>query len=86
MKGQTHGGKGSAPRPVDSEKFDNNFDAIFRKKEKVMSQSWDTAKQIIDIEAANTDAILRHRLIELGWTPPPEVQLELDLNIKEEAE
>ena len=51
MKGQTHGGKGSAPRPVDSDKFDNNFDAIFRKKEK-----------------------------------QEEVQLELDLNIKEEAE
>ena len=51
-----------------------------------MSQSWDRAKQIIDTEAANTDAILRRRLIELGWTPPPEVQLELDLNIKEEAE
>ena len=34
MKGQTHGGKGSATRPVDYEKFDNNFDAIFRKKEK----------------------------------------------------
>lgn len=29
--GQTHGGKGSAGRPVDKEKFDNNFDAIFRK-------------------------------------------------------
>ena len=45
---------------------------------------WDIAKQIIDIEAADSDARIRQRLIELGWTPPPEVQPELDLNIKEE--
>lgn len=41
-------------------------------------------KQIIHIDAADSDARIRQRLIELGWTPPPEVQLELDLNIKEE--
>ena len=29
--GQTHGGKGSASRPVDKERFNNNFDAIFNK-------------------------------------------------------
>lgn len=27
-------GKGDAPRPTDWEKFSNNFDAIFKKKEK----------------------------------------------------
>jgi len=26
---QTHGGKGSTPRPVNKEKFDANFDRIF---------------------------------------------------------
>ena len=28
------GGKGSAPRPVDRKKFEENFDRIFRKKDK----------------------------------------------------
>ena len=32
--GQTHGGKGSAVRPTDKKKFENNFDAIFGKKNK----------------------------------------------------
>jgi len=27
-------GKGDKPRPVDKEKFDKNFDAIFKKKKK----------------------------------------------------
>lgn len=30
--GETHGGKGSTARPVNKSKFDQNFDAIFRKK------------------------------------------------------
>ena len=30
--GQTHGGKGSAVRPTDKKKFENNFDAIFGKQ------------------------------------------------------
>jgi len=34
MKGQTHGGKGSAQRPTDSIKYADNFDAIFGKKSK----------------------------------------------------
>jgi hypothetical protein len=32
MKGQTHGGKGSAQRNTDSKKFAANYDAIFGKK------------------------------------------------------
>ena len=31
MKGQTHGGKGSAQRPTDGKKFADNWDAIFKK-------------------------------------------------------
>lgn len=32
MKGQTHGGKGSAQRPAsDPKKFADNWDAIFKK-------------------------------------------------------
>ena len=30
-----HGGKGSQPRPIDKQKFDNNWDAIFNKNKKV---------------------------------------------------
>jgi hypothetical protein len=32
--GMTHGGKGSAVRPTDKKKFENNYDAIFGKKKK----------------------------------------------------
>jgi hypothetical protein len=32
--GQTHGGKGSAQRPTDKQKFADNYDAIFGKKDK----------------------------------------------------
>ena len=33
-QGQTHGGKGSAVRPTDKKKYENNYDAIFGKKNK----------------------------------------------------
>jgi hypothetical protein len=32
--GQTHGGKGSATRPTDKKKYEDNYDAIFGKKKK----------------------------------------------------
>ena len=32
MKGQTHGGKGSTPRPTNKRRFDENFEKIFAKK------------------------------------------------------
>mgnify|MGYP001202696559 FL=1 len=31
MKGQTHGGKGSAQRKTDQKKFASNWDAIYNK-------------------------------------------------------
>lgn len=31
MKGQTHGGKGSAQRPTNYLKYADNYDAIFKK-------------------------------------------------------
>ena len=34
MKGQTHGGKGSAQRPSNYVKYADNYDAIFGKKSK----------------------------------------------------
>jgi len=33
MQGQTHGGKGSAQRKTDFNKFADNWDNIFKKKE-----------------------------------------------------
>jgi len=34
MNGQNHGGKGSAQRPVDREKYESNWDSIFVSTEK----------------------------------------------------
>ena len=31
-QGQTHGGKGSAVRPTDKKKYEDNWDSIFGKK------------------------------------------------------
>ena len=42
--GQTHGGKGSAVRPTDKKKFENNFDAIFGKKKDKDKQDKDKKK------------------------------------------
>ena len=38
MKGQTHGGKGSATRKTDSAKFASNWDAIYNKPAKKSSK------------------------------------------------
>jgi len=34
MKSQWHGGKGSVPRAVDRQKYEQNFDKIFNKNKK----------------------------------------------------
>ena len=39
--GQTHGGKGSATRPKDKKKYEDNYDAIFGKKNKDKPKSKD---------------------------------------------
>ena len=45
MNGQHHGGKGSAQRPVDQDKFNDNWDAIFGPK----------TKEVDDVEVCSTD-------------------------------
>lgn len=40
MHGQHHGGKGSAKRAVNSEQFNNNFDAIFRKRKEPQPEGY----------------------------------------------
>ena len=43
-QGQTHGGKGSAVRPTDKKKFENNYDAIFGKQKNNDKQDKDKKK------------------------------------------
>jgi hypothetical protein len=43
MKGQTHGGKGSAQRKTDSKKFAANWDAIYNKTTKKSSKNTNKA-------------------------------------------
>ena len=43
--GQTHGGKGSAVRPTDKKKFENNYDAIFGKQKKKEKKQDDNTKK-----------------------------------------
>ena len=49
--GQTHGGKGSATRPTDTQKYADNYDAIFGKKkekktlEEILDQVEDEKKK-----------------------------------------
>jgi len=31
---------------------------------------WNIAKVVSDVEAAKTEAAIRQKLIEMGWTPP----------------
>lgn len=38
------GGKGSSPRSVDKKKFDENFDRIFGKKEKLKEEKKEDSK------------------------------------------
>ena len=39
MKGQTHGGKGSAQRPTDQTKYEANWEAIFGNKLRGLRES-----------------------------------------------
>ena len=43
MKGQTHGGKGSAQRKTDQKKFAANWDAIYNKNTKKSSKKTNKA-------------------------------------------
>jgi len=74
---RTHGGKGSKQRPTDSEKFENNYDNIFRKsndnkvdllEEQVLDMSADlleSAKKLIDEVLNDVEEVQ-----EVEETPP----------------
>lgn len=52
-KGQWHGGKGSIARKVDIEKYENNYDRIFSKKDTDEDKDNDTDKK--DTEETNNN-------------------------------
>lgn len=53
---QWHGGKGSAQRKVDKQKFSDNWDAIFgKKKEEDKDLKFTTAEEYIENIPENTE-------------------------------
>ena len=45
--GQTHGGKGSATRPTDTQKYADNYDAIFGKKKKEKEELYNAVNEVL---------------------------------------
>ena len=45
--GQTHGGKGSATRPTDTQKYADNYDAIFGKKKKEKEELYKAVNEVL---------------------------------------
>ena len=45
--GQTHGGKGSATRPTDTQKYADNYDAIFGKKKKEKEKVYNAVNEVL---------------------------------------
>ena len=45
--GQTHGGKGSATRPTDTQKYADNYDAIFGKKKKEKEEVYNAVNEVL---------------------------------------
>ena len=45
--GQTHGGKGSATRPTDKKKYEDNYDAIFGKKTREKEELYKAVNEVL---------------------------------------
>ena len=45
--GQTHGGKGSATRPTDTQKYADNYDAIFGKKKREKEEVYNAVNEVL---------------------------------------
>ena len=45
--GQTHGGKGSTTRPTDTQKYADNYDAIFGKKKKEKEKVYNAVNEVL---------------------------------------
>ena len=48
MNGQHHGGKGSAQRPVDQERFNANWDALFSKPDDPTKSEEENDQELLD--------------------------------------
>ena len=45
--GQTHGGKGSATRPTDKKKYEDNYDRIFDKKTREKEELYKAVNEVL---------------------------------------
>ena len=45
--GQTHGGKGSATRPTDKKKYEDNYDRIFGKKTREKEELYKAVNEVL---------------------------------------
>ena len=45
--GQTHGGKGSAARPTDKKKYEDNYDRIFGKKTREKEELYKAVNEVL---------------------------------------
>lgn len=48
MSKQWHGGKGDSPRKVDKTKYDEGWDRIFGKKERMPDNPWHDYKELTE--------------------------------------
>ena len=48
--GQTHGGKGSAARPTDKKKYEDNYDRIFDKKTREKEELYKAVNEVLKKE------------------------------------
>ncbi len=66
MKGQTHGGKGSTPRPTNKRRFDENYEAIFSKKAPEERVELDEGFHITESDGRQRESKLREHVEGAG--------------------
>lgn len=83
MKGQTHGGKGSTPRPTNKRRFDENFEKIFAKKTPEAGIKLDEGVRTSEGDGRGTESKLREVLEGAGL--PQQANEEQAVEAKGEA-
>jgi hypothetical protein len=76
-----HGGKGSAARPVNRQKFADNWDAIFSKKKEVVEEVLDTYNDERLVSKFDKDGKTMFH-VEVGELPVDEAIKFIEENIK----
>ena len=66
MKGQTHGGKGSTPRPTNKRRFDENYEAIFNNKAPEERVELDEGFHITESDGRQRESKLREHVEGAG--------------------